>query len=205
MQKFLIGKKLGMTQVFTDDGDVTPVTVIQSEPLKILEILTKEKYGYNAIKIGYLACNEKDLNKPLQGYFKLINSCTYKIIREFRVDSTDAYTVGDDITVDNFASGDCISVRGRTIGRGFTGTIKRWNFRRGPMAHGSKSHRIPGSIGAGTTPSRVVKGKKMAGHYGYENVTIRNLTIVKVDSEKNLLFVKGSVPGKANNILTIFN
>lgn len=202
-KRFLLGKKIGMTSVITDSGEVIPVTVIEAGPCKVIKIQTQEKDGYSSVLLGFDSIDEKKVTKPLRGFFKKQKVGAYRILSEFRLDVGHDVEVGQDIAADAFEPQTKVNVRGRTIGRGFTGTIKRWNFRRGPMTHGSKSHRITGSIGAGTTPGRVLKGKKMAGRLGNDNVTIRNLAVVKVDASKNLLFVKGAVPGKRNGILEI--
>ncbi|MDA1353012.1 MAG: 50S ribosomal protein L3 [bacterium] len=202
-KKFLLGKKIGMTSLITEDGEVIPVTVIEAGPCKVVKIQTPERDGYSSVLLGFVSIDEKKVSKPLQGFFKKQKVGAYRILSEFRTDEQHGVEVGQDISATTFEPQTKVNVRGRTIGRGFAGTIKRWNFRRGPMTHGSKSHRITGSIGAGTTPGRVLKGKKMAGRYGNDNVTIRNLAVVKVDASKNLLFVKGAVPGKRNGILEI--
>ncbi len=202
--KLIIGKKIGMTQIFSE-SIVIPVTVIQIEPVNIIKIKTEETDGYEALQIAFGNLKEEKASKPYLGIFKKLNQSVKKYIKEIKLKDISKYQVGDIIGIDAFADNEIVSVRGKTIGRGFTGTIKRWNFRRGPMAHGSKSHRITGSIGAGTTPGRVVKGKKMPGHYGNEFVSIKNLKIVKIDTEKNLLFLKGAIPGKVNNFVEIYN
>ncbi len=199
----VIGKKLGMTQIFDEQGLAVPVTVIQVDPTVVTQVKTVETDGYNAIQVGTVAAKEKHLTKAQIGHFKKNSLDNYRHLQEFRVDNPADYTVGQAIELsilDNVAK---VDVTGRSIGKGFQGTIKRWNFSRGPRSHGSKNHRIPGSIGSGTTPGKVVKGKKMAGNMGNERVTVSKLKLVKVDSEKNLILVKGSVPGCEGRLVTI--
>ena len=203
MKKFLLGKKVGMTQVMDPEGNVVPVTVLAVKNCTVLKVLTKEANGYNAVLIGFEEQEEKDINKPKQGFFSKLESKPFRYLKEFRVEDTSGFSNQQVISPDVFSVDDKVSVRSRTIGRGFTGTIKRHNFSRGPMSHGSKSHRIPGSIGAGTTPGNVVKGKKMSGHYGDEVVTIRNLRVVRTDNEAGYVLVEGAVPGKKNNLVEI--
>ena len=188
MKKFLLGRKIGMTQIFDEAGEVVPVTVIETGPCKIVKVNTSEKEGYSAVCIGYGEKKKANCIKPELAFFEKANLDPVKVLKEFRVAPNDAHKVGDELTVTQFQPNEKVAVRGKTIGKGFTGTIKRWNFSRGPMTHGSKSHRIPGSIGAGTTPGRVLKGKKMAGHYGDEFVKMRNLKVVRIDAEKNLAY-----------------
>ncbi|MSR88412.1 MAG: 50S ribosomal protein L3 [Candidatus Margulisbacteria bacterium] len=203
MEKFLLGKKLGMTQVMDDDGVVVPVTVLEVKSCTVLKVLTKETHGYNAILIGFEEVQNKTLNSPNRGFFAKLESKPFRYLKEFRVEDVSSFSAQQIITPDIFSINDTISVRSKSIGRGFTGTIKRHNFSRGPMSHGSKSHRIPGSIGAGTTPGRVVKGKKMPGHYGDSTVTIRNLRVVRTNLESGYILVEGAVPGKKNNLVEI--
>lgn len=196
MKKFLLGKKVGMTQIITEDGEVIPVTVVKAGPCNVLSIKTEADDGYNAIQVGYEAVKAEKLTKPVRGYFEKNGLEACKHVQEFRVDQTEGYELKQVIDVTVFAEGDKVNVRGKTIGRGHAGTIKRHNFRRGPMSHGSKSHRITGSIGGGTYPGRVIKGKKMSGHYGDEYITVKNLEVVGVDQEDGLLLIKGAIPGK---------
>jgi large subunit ribosomal protein L3 len=203
MNRFMLGKKIGMTQLMKDNGEVVPVTLIAAGPMHVLDILTEERNGYSAIKVGYEIVPESKCSKPKIGQFKKASMAPTKYIREFRVDNEADYTIGQTITIESFSSDDKVDIQGKTMGRGYSGTIKRWNFQRGPMSHGSKSHRIPGSIGGGTSPGRVIKGKKMAGQYGNETVTIKNLRVAKVDVEKSLLYVVGAVPGKPGNLLVV--
>ncbi len=204
MKKFLIGKKIGMTQLMVENGDVVPVTVVQLGPCQIVDKREKEKVGYDAIVLGYGKIALEKLTKPKRGYFVKNNQEGYKLLKEFRPDSIEGFVVNTELTVDIFEKDEKVSVRSKTIGRGFTGTIKRHNFKRGPMSHGSKSHRIPGSIGAGTSPSHIFKGKRMAGHYGDEYVTIHNLSVVGKDLETSCIFLKGAIPGKKNNLVEVF-
>lgn len=194
----ILGKKLGMTQLFDEKGNVQPVTVVLAGPCFVTEIRTKEKNGYNAIQVGFLEA--KKVNKPMAGFLK---EKKLKHLVEFRIDNPEEYTVGQEIKADVFAAGDIVKVSGTTIGKGFQGTIKRWHHHRGPMGHGSKSHRIPGSIGSGTTPGRVYKGRRMSGRMGNVRASLKNVTIVKVDAGKNLIMVRGSVPGNNGNLVEI--
>lgn len=194
----ILGKKIGMTEVYDERGTVHPVTVVLAGPCIVTDIRTKEKHGYNAIQVGFLPA--KKPNKPMQGILK---ENKLKHLKEFRVEKTDDFKVGQEIKADIFKAGDIVKVSGITIGKGFQGTIKRWHHHRGPMGHGSKSHRIPGSIGAGTTPGRVYKGRRMAGRMGAKQATLKNVFVVKVDPEKNLVLLRGSVPGPNNNIVEI--
>ena len=204
MYKAIIGKKLGMTQLFSADGKVIPVTVVEAGPCPIVQIKTVEKDGYSAVKLGFVETAEKNLSKPALGQFKKANVKPQKELREFRVDDTADYTVGSSVTVDVFADGDKIDVTGITKGHGFTGVIKRWNNHRLKETHGvGPVHREVGSMSANSSPSRVFKGKKMPGQYGCEQVTIQNLEIVKVDVARNALLIKGAVPGPVKGIVTI--
>ncbi len=194
----IIAKKIGMTEIFDEKGNVEPVTVVQAGPCIVTEIRTKAKNGYNAIQLGFLPA--KKLSKSLAGHLKE-NKVRHLV--EFRIDNPEEYKVGQEIKADIFKAGDLVKITGTTIGKGFQGTIKRWHHHRGPMSHGSKSHRIPGSIGAGTTPGRVYKGRRMSGHMGHVTASLKNVVVVKVDAEKNLIMVRGSVPGAQNNIVEI--
>lgn len=199
----ILGKKVGMTQIFNEEGQSIPVTVVEAGPCKITQIKTKETDGYEAVQIGYEEVKEKNLNKPLLGHLKKADAAALRHLREYKPQSVSEYELGQSITVDIFSDGQLVDVTGRSIGRGFTGYQKRHNFKRGPMSHGSKNHRLPGSTGAGTTPGRVYPGKRMAGRKGNDRVTVRKLTVVKIDTERNLLLVKGAVPGKAGTLLSI--
>ena len=199
----VIGEKLGMTQVFDEHGLAIPVTVIKVSKMVVTQVKTEETDGYNAIQVGTVSAQEKHLTKAQIGHLKKNNVENLRHLQEFRVENPQDYTVGQEIPVSVLADVEKVDVTGTSIGKGFQGTVKRWNFGRGPMAHGSKNHREPGSIGAGTTPSRVIKGKRMAGNMGNERVTIKKLKLVKVDNEKQLVLVKGAVPGPEGKLVTI--
>ena len=199
----VIGEKLGMTQVYDEQGLCIPVTVIKVDPLTVTQIKTLETDGYNAIQVGVVPAKEKHLTKAQIGHFKKNNLENFRHLQEFRIDNPADYTVGQKIDLSVLNEISKVDVSGKSVGKGFQGTVKRWNFGRGPMAHGSKNHREPGSIGAGTTPSRVIKGKRMAGNMGNERVTITKLKLVKVDSANGLVLVKGSVPGCEGRLVTI--
>ncbi|PSF39382.1 50S ribosomal protein L3 [Aphanothece hegewaldii CCALA 016] len=200
----ILGTKLGMTQIFdTESGIAIPVTVVQAGPCIITQIKTKETDGYNSIQVGYRETKEKALNQPQLGHLKKAGVAPLRHLKEYRLDDPNQYQPGDAIKADLFNVGDFVDVAGTTIGRGFAGYQKRHNFKRGQMTHGSKSHRTPGSTGAGTTPGRVYPGKRMAGRYGGTQVTIRKLTVVKVDAERNIILIKGAVPGKPGTLLDI--
>ena len=199
----VIGKKVGMTQIFDEQGLAIPVTVIKVDETVVTQVKTVETDGYNAIQVGTVAAKEKHLTKAQLGHFKKNNLSSYRHLQEFRVDNPQDYKVGDKVELSVLDNVEKVDVTGKSIGKGFQGTVKRWNFGRGPMAHGSKNHREPGSIGAGTTPSRVIKGKRMAGNMGNERVTITKLKLVKVDSANGLVLVKGSVPGCEGRLVTI--
>ena len=199
----VIGKKLGMTQVYDEQGLVIPVTVIKVDPIVVTQVKTVETDGYNAIQVGTVAAKEKHLTKAQIGHLKKNNIENVRHLQEFRVENPQDYTVGQKIELSVLDNVEKVDVTGKSIGKGFQGTVKRWNFGRGPMGHGSKNHREPGSIGAGTTPSRVIKGKRMAGNMGNERVTISKLSLVKVDAENNLIAIKGAVPGPNGGIVLI--
>ena len=195
MKKAILGKKIGMTQVFTEDGNLVPVTVIQAGPCPVVQKKTVEVDGYCAVQVGYEDKKESRSNKPEKGHFQKANVPVKKFLKEFKLDNAAELNVGDILDVDQFADGDVLDVTGTSKGHGYAGTIKRWGTHRGPMTHGSHYHRGPGSLGACSDPSRVFKGKKLPGHYGVDKVTVQNLDLVKVDKERNLLLVRGSVPG----------
>ena len=203
MQKAIIGKKLGMTQLFTGDGTVIPVTVIEAGPVAVVQKKTVENDGYNAIQVGFEDCKDKALTKPEKGHLAKAGVSNKRHLKEFRLADDSAYNVGDEIKADVFAEGDKVDVTGISKGHGFAGTVKRWGTHRGPMSHGSGYHRGVGSMGACSTPSRVMKNKRLPGHMGVEQVTVQNLVVVKVDAEKNILLVKGAVPGPKGGIVTI--
>jgi large subunit ribosomal protein L3 len=192
-----------MTQVFDEAGKAIPVTVVQAGPCTVTQIKTKETDGYTAIQVGYKEVKPKALNKPLLGHLTKSSAPSLRHLREYHLDNPSEYNLGQEIKADIFTSGQMVNVIGTSIGRGFAGYQRRHNFGRGPMSHGSKNHRLPGSIGAGTTPGRVYPGKKMAGRLGGKRVTIPQLTVVQVDSERNLLLIKGAVPGKPGALLNI--
>jgi large subunit ribosomal protein L3 len=199
----ILGTKLGMTQVFDELGRAIPVTVIQAGPCPITQIKTKETDGYIAIQYAYGDIKLKNISKPELGHLKKSETVPLRHLTEARLQDVSEYTLGQALTVEQFEAGQLIDVAGHTIGRGFSGWQKRHNFARGPMTHGSKNHREPGSTGAGTTPGRVYPGKKMAGQYGDKQITIKRLHVVRVDSERNLILVKGAVPGKPGALLKI--
>lgn len=203
MNKGLIGKKVGMTQIFDEKGLIVPVTVIEAGPCVVSQVKTVETDGYNAVQLGFGDVKDKHINKPEKGHFAKSKIENKKHLREFRLDSVENVKVGDELKADIFAAGEKIDVQGKTKGKGFQGVIKRHGQHRGPMGHGSMYHRRPGSMGACSTPSRVFKGKKLPGHMGTLTVTIQNLDVVKVDLDKNVLLVKGSVPGPKGAILKI--
>jgi large subunit ribosomal protein L3 len=199
----ILGTKLGMTQIFDTSGLAIPVTIIKAGPCVITQIKTPDTDGYNSIQIGYSEVRPSLLNKPKLGHLKKTNSAPLKYLKEYRTDSFNGEELGSVISVESFNIGDNVSITGKTIGKGFAGTVKRHNFTRGPMTHGSKNHREPGSIGMGTTPGRVYPGKKMAGRLGGGKTTIKNLQIMLINKENNLLVIRGAVPGKVGNLLSI--
>ena len=196
MKKGIIGKKLGMTQLFDQNGNVVPVTVIEAGPCVVSQKKTAENDGYDALQVGFADMKASKVNKPMKGHFAKGDVAPKKVLRELRLEDTSALNVGDIIKADVFAEGDAVDVRGTSKGKGYAGTIKRWNFHRLKETHGTGPvARHGGSLGACSSPSRVFKGKKMAGHLGNERVTVQNLSVVKVDAEKNIIAVKGAVPG----------
>ena len=205
MAKAILGRKLGMTQIFTEEGRVVPVTVVESGNNFVLQNKTDETDGYNAVQIGFGDIKEKNVNKPLKGHFEKAGVKAVRFIREMRLSAPSEYNVGDTIGVDIFAAGDLVDVVGTSKGKGFAGGIKRHNFARGPMGHGSKSHREPGSTGAMISGpgGRVLKGKKLPGRMGGERVTVQRLTVVRVDSDRNLILIKGAIPGPKKGFVVI--
>jgi large subunit ribosomal protein L3 len=199
----IVGTKLGVTQVFDAEGKAVPVTVIQAGPCAVTQIKTEETDGYTAIQVGYGEVKPKALNKPLLGHLAKSGTGPVRHLQEYRVENPGDYQLGQEIKADIFSAGEIVDAIGTSIGRGFAGYQKRHNFKRGPMSHGSKNHRLPGSVGAGTTPGRVYPGKRMAGRLGGKQITVRKLTVVRVDAERNLLLVKGAVPGKRGALLNI--
>ena len=204
MKKAIIGKKLGMTQVFTPEGLVIPVTVVEAGPCPVVQIKNDQKDGYNAVVVAFDKQKASRINKPSAGVFKKAGVETFRMVKELKFENTQDYTVGQEIKCDIFSEGDKVDVTGTTRGRGYTGVIQRWNQHRLKMTHGTGPvHREVGSMGANSTPSRVFKNKHMAGHYGVERVTIQNLEVVKVDNERNILLVKGCIPGPKGSVITI--
>ena len=204
MQKAIIGKKIGMTQIFDAEGKVIPVTVIEAGPCNVIQRKTVETDGYEAVQLGFGEVKEKHVNKALKGHFAKSGVAVKKVLKEFRLDEI-TLNVGDEVKADVFSEGECVDVTGISKGKGYAGTVKRWGTHRGPMTHGSGYHRGPGSMGACSSPSRVFKGKKLAGHLGCEKVTVQNLDVVKVDMDRNLILVKGAIPGPKGGIVTIKN
>jgi len=206
MKKAMLGKKIGMTQIFDEKGLVIPVSVIQAGPLTVVQKKTSENDGYNAIKVGYESIKEKKLSKPKLGQFTKTKLAPMKYLKEFRLEDISGYEVGQEIKAeDMFQSGDKIDVSGMSKGKGFQGVTKRFGQKTGPNTHGSMYHRRPGSMGSGTSPGRVFKGKKLPGHMGMDNTTIQNLEVVRVDADRNLILIRGAVPGPKGGLLVIKN
>ncbi|MCT4686275.1 MULTISPECIES: 50S ribosomal protein L3 [Vallitalea] len=205
MKKAIIAKKVGMTQIFEESGELVPVTVLEAGPCVVTQVKTLENDGYKSVQVGFGERKEKHTNKPMKGHFDKAGVSFKKHIKEFRLDNAEEFEVGNEIKADTFEIGDKVDVSGVSKGKGFQGSIKRHNQSRGPMGHGSKSHRVSGSMGGASSPSRVFKGKKLPGHMGSENVTVQNLEVVRVDVENNLLLIKGAVPGPKKSIVTIVN
>lgn len=201
--KYMIGKKLGMTQLFDENGTVVPVTVIEMEPQIVVQKKTVETDGYNAIQVASGAIKEKKVNKPMKGHFDKAGVEYRKYLREFRTDDVDSYNLGDEIKVDIFAAGDKVDVTGTSRGKGTAGVIKRHHFGRGRETHGSKFHRMPGGMGAASYPGKVWKGHRMAGKMGNERVTVQNLEVIRVDVETGVLLVKGAIPGPKKGLVTV--
>ena len=205
MQKGILAQKLGMTQIFDEIGRVVPVTVVLAGPNAVVQKKTVEKDGYDSVQVGFIDLKEKKANKPSKGHFAKAGVTPKKYVKELRLDDVSGLNVGDEIKADIFEAGEKIDVAGITKGKGFAGTIKRWGTHRGPMTHGSGYHRGPGSMGMCSDPGRGYKGKRLPGHMGVERVTIQNLTVVKVDAEKNIMLIKGGVPGPKGGLLIIKN
>ena len=203
MNKGIIGRKVGMTQIFDENGNVIPVTVIEAGPCPVVQVKTVETDGYNAVQLGFGAIKDKKVNKPEKGHFTKVKVAPVKHLREFRLEDVSNVKPGDEIKADIFQAGESVDIQGTTKGKGFQGVIKRHGQHRGPMGHGSMYHRRPGSMGSTSTPGRVFKGKKLPGHMGVQKVTIQNLDVVRVDMDKNVILVKGSVPGVKGAILKI--
>ena len=199
----LLGNKIGMTQIFDNSGNVIPVTILKVGPCIITQIKTKVKDGYDSVQIGYGNVSVKSLNQPQLGHLQKSNSQPLKYFKEFRNDKNDKFKIGEVLNLDSFSLGQRLNIQGKTVGKGFSGLQKRHNFTRGPMTHGSKNHRAPGSIGMGTTPGRVLPGKRMSGQLGNKLITVKKLKIVQINREENILVIKGSVPGKPGNLLLI--
>ena len=205
MKKGIIGRKIGMTQIFDEKGNVIPVTVINAGPCTVVQKKTAAKDGYEAVQLGFSDIAERKLNKPRKGHFAKAGVAPVKFVREMRLENASEYNVGDTIGVDIFSAGELVDVTGTSKGKGFAGGIKRHNFARGPMGHGSKSHREPGSTGAMISGhgGRVLKGKKLPGHMGSEKVTVQRLTVVRVDADRNLLLIKGAIPGPKKGLVVV--
>ena len=204
MKKGLIGKKIGMTQIFDENGNVIPVTVVEAGPCTVTQIKTMENDGYEAIQVGFGDVKVSRVNKPMKGHFDKADVAPKKTLKEFRLESIDGIEVGNILKADTFEVGEIVDVKGTSKGHGTAGAIKRWNFARLRMSHGTgPNHRHAGSLGACSSPSRVFKGKKMAGHYGHETVTVQNLKIAKIDVENNLIAIKGAIPGPKGGIVVI--
>ena len=205
MQKAIIGKKIGMTQIFDENGKVVPVTVVEAGPCVVVQKKTVESDGYDAIQVGFGEIREKLVNKPKKGHFAKAGVSVKRKLKEFRLEDISTYNVGDEIKVDIFEAGDKVDVSGVSKGKGFAGVIKRWNFNIGPMSHGSKFKRAVGSMGASSDPSRTFKNKKMPGHMGAVNTTVLNLQVVRVMPEKNVILIKGGIPGPNKGTVVIKN
>ena len=203
MKKAILTTKVGMTQVFSEDGVLTPVTVLQAGPCVVTQVKTVENDGYSAVQVGFGDIREKLVNKPKKGHFAKAGVTAKRFLKEFRLEDAESYTLGQEIKADVFAAGDKVDATAKSKGKGFQGAIKRYGQSRGPMAHGSKYHRHAGSNGSATTPGRVFKGKHMPGHMGAVRVTVQNLEVVSVDDEKNLILVKGAVPGPKKSLVML--
>ena len=199
----LLGNKIGMTQIFDESGNIIPVTILKVGPCFVTQVKTKAKDGYDSIQVGYGNVSNKSLTQPELGHLQKSNIQPLKYLKEFHVNTDNEFTLGQVLNVDAFSPGQLVNIKGKSIGKGFAGLQKRHNFTRGPMTHGSKNHRAPGSIGMGTTPGRVLPGKKMAGQLGNKVTTIKKLKVIQINSEENILVIKGSVPGNPGNLLSI--
>ena len=203
MKKAILATKVGMTQIFNEDGQLIPVTVLQAGPCVVTQVKTEENDGYASVQVGYGDIREKLVNKPKKGHFAKAGVTAKRFLKEFRLEDAESYTLGQEIKADVFAAGDKVDATAKSKGKGFQGAIKRHGQSRGPMAHGSKYHRHAGSNGSATTPGRVFKGKHMPGHMGAVRVTVQNLEVVSVDAEKNLILVKGAVPGPKKSLVML--
>ena len=199
----LLGNKIGMTQIFDEAGNIIPVTILKVGPCVVTQVKSKSKEKYDSVQIGYGNVSSRTLTQPELGHLQKSNIQPLKYLKEFKTNGQDEFEIGQVLNVDSFSPGQLVNVRGKNIGKGFSGLQKRHNFTRGPMSHGSKNHRAPGSIGMGTTPGRVLPGKKMAGQLGNKITTVRKLKVIQINSEENVLVIKGSVPGKPGNLLSI--
>jgi large subunit ribosomal protein L3 len=199
----LLGNKIGMTQIFDEAGNIIPVTILKVGPCIVTQIKTKSKDGYDSIQIGYGSVSSKSLTQPELGHLQKSNIQPLKYLKEFQINQNCELKLGQVLNVDSFTPGQLVNIQGKSIGKGFSGLQKRYNFARGPMTHGSKNHRAPGSIGMGTTPGRVLPGKKMAGQLGNKMTTLQKLKVIQINLDENILVVKGSVPGKPGNLLSI--
>jgi large subunit ribosomal protein L3 len=205
MKKGILGKKLGMTQIFDENGKIVPVTVIEAGPCLVIQKKTVEKEGYQSIQVGFDDIREKLVNKPRKGHFAKAGVALKRFVKEFRLEDISGYQIGQEIKADIFAAGDKVDISGVSKGKGFQGAIKRWNQSRGPMSHGSKFHRAPGSSGASSDPSKTFKNKRMPGHMGFVSTTVLNLSVAKVMLEKNIILIKGGVPGPNKGYVVISN
>ncbi len=199
----LIGNKIGMTQIFDETGNIIPVTVLKVGPCVVTQVKTKLKDGYDAIQVGYKNVSSKTLTQPELGHLQKSSIQPLRYLKEFKINNSNEFSTGQILNVDSFKTGQLVNIKGKSIGKGFTGLQKRHNFARGPMTHGSKNHKEPGSIGMGTTPGRVLPGKKMAGQLGNKITTVKKLKVIQINAEENILVIKGSVPGKPGNLLSI--
>ena len=199
----LLGNKIGMTQIFDESGNIIPVTILKVGPCVVTQVKTSSKDGYDSVQIGYGNVSAKTITQPELGHLQKSNIQPLRYLKEFRTDEQNEFNLGQMLSVDSFSPGQLVNIRGKSIGKGFSGLQKRHNFTRGPMTHGSKNHRAPGSIGMGTTPGRVLPGKKMAGQMGNKVTTVKKLKVIQVNLEENILVIKGSVPGKPGNLLSI--
>lgn len=205
MEKAILGRKIGMTQLFDAEGKMVPVTVVEAGPCTVVQKKTTETDGYTAVQVGFVDKKEKKVSKPAKGHFDKAKVSYKRYLRELKLDNANDLNVGDTLKADVFAEGDKVDVSGTSKGKGFQGTVKRWGTHRGPMAHGSGYHRGPGSMGANSSPSRVFKGKRLPGQMGVEKVTIQNLDVVKVDADKNLLLIRGAIPGPKGGLVVVKN
>ncbi len=204
MEKGIIGRKIGMTQLFTENGNVVPVTVVEAGPCTVVQKKTTENDGYNAVQLGFEDIREKLVVKPLKGHYDKAEVAYKRVLKEFKLDNAETMNVGDVVSADVFAAGDVVDVTGISKGKGYQGTVKRLGFHRQRMTHGTSGyHRHQGSMGANSTPSKVMKGKGMPGHMGSEQVTIQNLSVVKVDAENNLIAIKGAIPGPNGGLVVV--